>query len=284
MRHGSFTGTRVRRVVSRPQTFWRAAYAAVVVVTAGALLSLHVTGLGNTLSRWGPVLIVLVVIGLVAVLVRPGAFLDAGSGLLFLLVIGTYVVLFARRVPAPKVQTYYLYFDRYLYSEVLPAALVLGAIGLHLFADACTRLTRSARTEVAVAGRIAIAALLAVVVLGLAPQIDQTRHATKYRLFGHSYAALQSLDRITGGRAGSAVVYSGSKAKPVPLVLREHLPGVRAAVGAVVRSPCVRDTTARAGPRRGVLPRGGRGGAAPQPAGLRLPRRAPDARAHAIPR
>ena len=42
---------------------------------------------------------------------------------MLLLVIGVYVVLFARRVPAPKAQANYLYFDRYLFSEVLPAAL-----------------------------------------------------------------------------------------------------------------------------------------------------------------
>ena len=88
---------------------------------------------------------------------QPGKYLDAACGLLFLLVIGTYIVLFARRVPEPKVQTYYLYFDRYLYSEVLPAALVLGAIGLHVLADAATRLIRSTRTRTSIAGRIAIA-------------------------------------------------------------------------------------------------------------------------------
>jgi len=202
------------RTVTRSRTFWRAAYAAVVVVTAGALATLHVSGLGNTLVRWGPVLIVLVLLGLVALVLQPGEALDAGSGLLFLLVIGTYIVLFARRVPAPKVQTYYLYFDRYLYSEVLPAALVLGAIGLHLLLGAGARVARSSRAEVTIAGRIAVVAVLTIAAIGLLPQIDQTRHATKYRLFGHSYAALQSLDRLTGGHAGSAVVYSGSKMRP----------------------------------------------------------------------
>ena len=134
--------------------------------------------------------------------------------MLFLLVIATYVVLFARRVPEPKVQTYYLYFDRYLYSEVLPAALVLGAIGMHLLTDSAARLVRSSRTQVSIAGRTAIAAVLAVVVIGLAPQIDRTRHATKFRLFGHSYEALANLDRLTRGHGRDAIVYSGSKARP----------------------------------------------------------------------
>jgi hypothetical protein len=183
-------------------------------VTAGSLLALHTAGLSNTLARWGPVLIVLALIGLVAVVRRPGRYLDAASGLMFLLVIGMYVALFARRVPHPKVQTYYLYFDRYLYSEVLPAALVLGSIGLHMVVDAGLRFARSSRTQVAVAGRVAIAAVLAIVVIGLVPQIRQTRRATRYRLFGHSYTALQSIDRITRSSGVDAVVYSGSKTRP----------------------------------------------------------------------
>ena len=70
-----------------------------------------------------PSLIVLCAIGAVGVVHRPGKHVDAACGLMLLLVIGVYTVLFARRVPDRKVQTYYLYFDRYLFSEVLPAAL-----------------------------------------------------------------------------------------------------------------------------------------------------------------
>ena len=201
-------------LATRTRPFWWVAYGAVLVITAGALLSLHVSGLGNTLLRWGPLLLALVVIGVAAVVRQPGKYLDAVCGLLFLLVIGTYVVLFARRVPEPKVQTYYLYFDRYLYSEVLPAALVLGAIGLHVLADAATRLIRSTRTRTSIAGRIAIAVVIAIVLVALLPEIRQTNRATKYRLFGHSYAALQNLDHITKSHGTGPIIYSGSKKRP----------------------------------------------------------------------
>jgi hypothetical protein len=201
-------------VVTRPRTFWWCAYAAVGAITAAALLALRISGLSNTLARWGPVLIVLFVIGIVATVHQPGKFLDATTSLLILLVIGTYLVLFARRVPEPKVQTYYLYFDRYLYSEVLPAALVLGAIGLHVVADAASRLWRSSRTHISVAGRVAIAAVVAIVLIGLVPQVSDTRRATRYRLFGHSYAALASLDRITRTNGVGPVIYSGAKTRP----------------------------------------------------------------------
>jgi len=202
------------RVGSRPRIFWWWAYAAVGAITAGALISLRVSGLANTLTRWGPVLLVVCVIGVAAVAREPGKYIDGACGLLFLLVVGTYVVLFARRVPEPKIQTYYLYFDRYLYSEVLPAALVLGGVGLHVVAGAVGRLIRSSRTLISIVGRVAIVGVLAIVVIGLAPQIGDTRRATRYRLFGHSYAALASLDRITRTHGVGPVIYSGVTTRP----------------------------------------------------------------------
>ncbi|MGO9877324.1 MAG: hypothetical protein ACLPVY_26385 [Acidimicrobiia bacterium] len=201
-------------VVTRPRVFWWCAYAAVGAITAAALASLRISGLSNTLARWGPLLLVLFVIGVAATVHQPGKYLDATCSLLILLLIGTYLVLFARRVPEPKVQTYYLYFDRYLYSEVLPAGLVLGAIGLHVVADAASRLLRSSRTQISVAGRVAIAGVVAIVLIGLVPQISETRRATRYRLFGHSYAALASLDRITRTDGVGPVIYSGAKTRP----------------------------------------------------------------------
>ena len=71
--------------------------------------------------------------------VWPGRYVDAVSGLMFLVVVAVYCVLFARRVPTPKIQTYYLYFDRYLFSEVFPAALPLTAIGMRSVVDPCSR-------------------------------------------------------------------------------------------------------------------------------------------------
>jgi hypothetical protein len=202
------------RVVTRPRIFWACTYAAVGVITVGALLSLRVSGLGNTLTRWGPVLLVLCVLGVAAVVRQPGTSLDAVGGLLFLVVIGTYLVLFARRVPAPKIQTYYLYFDRYLYSEVLPAALVLGAVGLHVVADAASRITRPSRTQRTIVGRAAMVGVLAVIVIASTPQIGDTRQVTRYRLFGRSYAALADLDRITRTHGVGPVIYSGVTARP----------------------------------------------------------------------
>jgi hypothetical protein len=191
--------------------FWRYAYLAVVGLTLVALLLFPLSGLSDTLLRWGPVLIALCLIGAVAVVYRPSQYVDPLCGLLFLLIIGVYTVLFAKRVHAPQVQTYYLYFDRYLFSEVLPAALPLAAIGLQAIIEGCRRWSPNARTF-----RIAVVALVVVVVVGLVPQIHETRRVTRYQLLGKSYAALHSIDELTSTTAGpGAIVYSGSAIKPV---------------------------------------------------------------------
>jgi len=196
------------RLAGRPLLFWRWAYAAVVVIALLALLTFHLDGLTDTWSRWGAVLLVIVAIGGIGVVARPGRYLDAACGFLLLMIIGVFVVLFARRVPHPKVQTYYLYFDRYLFSEVLPAALPLAAIGIQMIVDACTRF---APARVA---KVAIAAIVVLIVVGLVPQVHETERVTKYRLLGHSYDALHRIDQLTRTDGTGAVVYSGSRTKP----------------------------------------------------------------------
>ena len=197
------------RLVERPLLFWRWAYGAVVVLALLTLLTFHLDGLTDTWTRWGAVLLILVVIGGAGVVAQPGRYIDVACGWLLLMVIGVFVVLFARRVPHPKVQTYYLYFDRYLFSEVLPAALPLAVIGIQMIVDACTRW---APARVA---KVAIAAIVVLVVIGLVPQVHETQRITKYRLLGHSYDALHRIDELTrsAGTPG-AVVYSGSRTKP----------------------------------------------------------------------
>jgi hypothetical protein len=104
---------------------------------------------------------------------------------------------------------YYLYFDRYLFSEVLPAALPFAAIGIQMIVDACMRVAPARVVKVAVAG---VALLIAVALL---PQIHETQRVTRYQLLGDPYRALQLVDNLTrsGGRPG-VVVYSGRKTRP----------------------------------------------------------------------
>src|SRR5262249_179602 len=104
---------------------------------------------------------------------------------------------------------YYLYFDRYLFSEVLPAALPLAAIGIQVALDGCRRFVSER------AARIAVPVIIVVIVVALVPQIHETQRVTKYRLLGHSYDALHRFDELTrsNGTPGP-VVYSGARTKP----------------------------------------------------------------------
>jgi hypothetical protein len=197
------------RVVSHATSFWRYAYGATLGLSLLALAFFRHGGLTDTLARWGPVLIVLVAIGIGAVVAKPGRYVDGACGLLLLLVIGVYTVLFARRVPAPKVQTYFLYFDRYLFSEVLPAALPLAAIALQASIDTFARFVTNSRVRIA-----AVAALVVIVVVGVLPQTRETRRETRYRLLGNSYEAVHKLDELTRTHGTGAILYSGSKRMP----------------------------------------------------------------------
>jgi hypothetical protein len=192
------------RIAGRELLFWRCANGAVVALACAGALLYSLGGLKNTGLRWGAVLIVLVVIGGIGVVVRPGRYLDATSGFLLLVLIGVFAVLFARRMAQPLVHAYYLYYDRYLVSEVLTAALPLAAIGIQISVDACTR----APARVA---RVAVAAIVVIIVLGLIPQMHETRRITEHRLFADSYDALRRLDRLTLTNGPGAVVYSGSE-------------------------------------------------------------------------
>jgi hypothetical protein len=193
--------------LSRPQVFWWCAYGVVIVGAVAISTSFwKVNGLGAALWRWGPLLLVLVAVGVLMVVYRPGKYLDATCGLLFLLVIAVYGVLFTRRVPIPKPQANYLYYDRYVFSEILPAALLFGAIGLQVMVTFAERIVSTSR-----ALRIAVVTgVIAVLVIALIPQEHETGRITKFRLLGSSYHALQTIDTLTRSHGEGPVVYSGS--------------------------------------------------------------------------
>ena len=199
------------RLVDRAPQFWRTVYLAVVGLTVVIAGVMREAGLLETLGRWQIALLVLAVVGAIALIVRPDREIDGVSGALLLLVIGTYAVLFARRYPAPRGHAYYLYFDRYLYSEVLPAALVLVALAIHTIAG--WRLRRGA-PALRRAARVAVVATLVVTLGAIVAPVRETRRATEVRLFGDAYAAIAKLDALVGEAGAGPVVYSGAKPPP----------------------------------------------------------------------
>ncbi len=87
------------RVAEQPQKLWRIAYGAVLVVTLLALVFIHRAGLVDALARWGLVLVVVSIAGLLCLVFRPGRYIDGVDGWMLLLVVCFYTLLFAGRVP-----------------------------------------------------------------------------------------------------------------------------------------------------------------------------------------
>jgi len=201
------------KVVDRPETFWRVAYGVLVGGTFVALIFMHHGGLVDATLRWGPVLVLLTLAGLAAVLVRPGKYLDGVNGWLLLLVTCSYTLLFAARVKISMPHAYYLYYDRYLFSEVLPAALVLAAIGLHLIVNGFERASAFAgRRRDAV--RVGIAVVCVIALIAFVPSLKETHRITRYPLFGDAYQALDRLDTLTRTDGNGAIVYSAPSTPP----------------------------------------------------------------------
>ena len=201
------------RVVDRPETFWRVAYGVLVGGTFVALIFMHHGGLVDATLRWGPVLVLLTLAGLAGVLVRPGKYLDGANGWLLLLVTCSYTLLFAARVKVSMPHAYYLYYDRYLFSEVLPAALVFAAIGLHLIVEGFERST-ALEARQRTAARLAGAALCVIAAVAFVPNLKETHRITRYPLFGDAYQALDRLDTLTRTEGNGAIVYSAPPTPP----------------------------------------------------------------------
>jgi hypothetical protein len=202
-----FVGNLLRRWAQRVDVFRWCTVAAVAVALI-AILVVGGRGLGDALLRWGPLVLLLSLGGLVMVLVRPARYLDAGTTLFVVLGIVTYSVLFASRHHTPKGAPYYLYWDRYLFSEVFPLAIVLALIGLRALTEWLVAL--QPRRTLA----IAIAAILGAVLL--VPDLVETRKATRATLFGDAYGALAKIDKMTRTPNGQkpAIVYSGLETMP----------------------------------------------------------------------
>jgi hypothetical protein len=197
------------RVVDHPVVFWRSAYGIVIGLTVVILAFMHHAGLKDALIRWGPVLVLLTLAGVIGVVMRPGRYLDGASAWLLLLVVCTYSVLFASRVPTSRPHAYYLYWDRYLFSEVMPAALVFAAVSLHILVDSFVSATRS-RTLT----RVAIAGLSVIAALGFVPNLRETHRITRFPLFGSIYETLDRLDALTRTEGRGVIVYSAPEAIP----------------------------------------------------------------------
>jgi hypothetical protein len=173
-----------------------------VVALAIVLVVIQRDGLVDGLERWGVVLVVPALAGIAIVVWRPERYLDHVGALFLLLLLATFTVLFAHRLPTARSAPYYLYWDRYLFSEVMPLALLFVAIGF----DGVLDLLAARAVQLRVAGGVAIAAFAVATI----PPARETLRVTRYTLFGDSYGAIARLNALTKSAGPGTVVYSGT--------------------------------------------------------------------------
>ena len=142
-----------QRVEASSVRFWRVAYGAVIVIALTAFALMKRSGLVDGLERWDMLLLVLVLAGAVVVVLDPERQVGRATGLLIFCSIAAFALLFAARYPVPRSHPYYLYTDRYLFSEVMPLGLVLAAVGAHAVVEEIARLRAHVRLQPAIAVR-----------------------------------------------------------------------------------------------------------------------------------
>jgi hypothetical protein len=200
------------RVQPPANRFWQVAATSVVGIAVVGLAVCQRGGVDDALERWGLAILLLAACGTAVVALRPGRYLDGATGFFVLLVVATDTLLFALRLPEARRAIYYLYWDRYLYSEVLPFALLLAAIALHELIGWCVA-GEQRRPALRLA---AVIALIAIVGFALVPPWIHTRDSdiTRQALYGDAYGKLSNLDRLARVEGDGPIVYSG--ARPVP--------------------------------------------------------------------
>jgi hypothetical protein len=199
----------LKPVEAKQDVLWYGTGIGVVAMTLVVIAFLHRKGLVDGLERWGPLLVLLVAAGIVLVAVRPRKYLDGPTGLFVLLSVATFTILFAHRIKVPRDHHYLFYTDRYLFSEVLPLALVFAAVAVQAGAQALA----GVQSRKPWARAVAVAALV-VIVVGLLPPIAETWKITRQRLYGDAYGRMADVVEMAGGGENGPIVYSGTKTRP----------------------------------------------------------------------
>ena len=107
----------------------------VVVALLSLVWPLDAGGLRDALARYDPAVYVLAALGLVWASVRFARDMseEARVALVSIVLVGSaFALLHAYRFPTPRYAPYYLYWDRYLWSEFFPLLVVIGTWGVAL--------------------------------------------------------------------------------------------------------------------------------------------------------
>ena len=180
---------------------WRRAVLPGVAVLFVLALATRPTSLVDGLSRSGLLLVALGVVGagVAAAVVAGRTAPEARSAVvLCVLFVGAFSLFFVARLEAPRQAPYHLYWDRYLFSEVFPALLVLAAWAVDAGRRVVARLP----------GPTATAALAVVALVGAGQAWAAGGEARQRELFDNAYPQIVALDDLLTD-PDLPVVYSG---------------------------------------------------------------------------
>lgn len=197
------------RVAEHSTGFVQIASVATLAVGGLAVLALGTHGLRDALERWHIVVVLLVALGTIALVWRPRAYVDLVTGYFLIGSSVTYTVLFVARRAKPIAHPYYLYTDRYLFSEVLVLAFVLAGIGVSAAIGVGLARKWSRRTVQAIAAGAAV-----VLFVGLVPVAAETHKITQHTMFGEPYPVFRQIDQLTKTGGRKPIVYSGLSKMP----------------------------------------------------------------------
>ena len=168
--------------------------AALAVAVLALFWPLDAGGLREALETYegsAQVLLVVGVIGAVVTFARPMAEHARVAVLFASLFALTYALVHAFRFDAPRFAPYYLYWDRYLWSEFLPMMLLLAAVGGGVVEEAIRRLPRPGRHVAAVAVGVAV-------VVGAVTTWNAGELGREQRFMGDAYGQLAEVDALLG--------------------------------------------------------------------------------------
>ena len=187
--------------------------AVLVVALLSLVWPLDAGALREALARYDPAVYALAVAGFVFAGIRFAR--DAPDhvrvALVQIVIVGTaFALLHAYRFPTPRYAPYYLYWDRYLWSEVYPLLVVLAGFGVMVLERGWARLDRPAT-------RVAGAVAAAVLAVGAGAQLWSAGSLSREHTFlGDPYGDLSGLDELS---AGLPIVYVGIDRGDVPAEL-----------------------------------------------------------------
>jgi hypothetical protein len=182
--------------------------AALVAGLVALVAPLDAGGLREGLDHYDGTVQALIVIGLVGAFVAFAGRLEdhVRVGVVCLVLVAeAFALLHAYRFDVPRYASYFLYWDRYLWSDFFPATMILAAVGIGVVQVGWRRLRLDSRVTAVVVVVVAAA--------GIASLWSAGAVARQHRFLGDAYGSLQRIDRLTDDLP---IVYAGIPPEDMP--------------------------------------------------------------------